>query len=177
MTKRRGPLTFELALTRVAGEIGWSRVAEIAQQSDRTVRNWSEPDTGPAAERAISLDVALRLDSAFQAAGADGAPFLQCYALRLEADIKAACADSRELGLMTGRLAHESGEAIQAAITAALPGASENEKARAELELEQASRALTDTLATLRAGRRGEVQTAGPEVAAPACPSPGRGNE
>ena len=154
MTKVRAPLSFELALTKVAGRIGWERVTEIVGKSRETVRLWSDPDAGAG----ITLDKALKLDLAFRQDGGDGAPFLTCYALRLDADAVALHADSRELSLLTARAAKESGEAIEAAIAAALPGASPQERARAELELEEAAEAVTNILSRLRA----------PEVAPPA---------
>ena len=58
MTKVRSPLTFELALTKVAAVIGWPRVAEVCGQAERTVRNWSDVDTSAR----VNMDAALRLD-------------------------------------------------------------------------------------------------------------------
>ncbi|MDP8995108.1 MAG: hypothetical protein M3N07_09045, partial [Pseudomonadota bacterium] len=93
MTKRRAPLTFERALTSVAALIGWPRCAEIVGKHENTVRNWSDPDTSAG----ITLEAALSLDVEYRKAGGDGAPMLQCYATRLEADTLAACADTVEI--------------------------------------------------------------------------------
>ncbi len=155
MTKRRKPLTFERSLWKIAAAIGWDEAAEIVGVADRTIRNWSDPDT----TAGITLDAALKLDLAFRLAGGDSAPMLQCYSTRLEADMVEACADLRALNLKIAKAAREGGEAIAAAVAAALPGATDNELARAELELEESIAASVDTLACLRAGRRGDVQT------------------
>jgi len=150
MTKARAPLTFERALVRIADELGWPQVADIAGKDERTVRNWSDPDTSAN----MTIDVALRLDVAFRAAGGEGSPLFQVYALRLEADTCVACADSQRLAELTAVSAKEGGEAIAALVVAAQPGATPQQRARAELEAEEAIRALTETLAQVRAGAR-----------------------
>jgi DNA-binding transcriptional regulator YdaS (Cro superfamily) len=81
LTKIRQPLTFENALTKVAGHIGWARVAEITKKAENTVRNWSDQDT----TASITLDAALLLDEEFHKTGGDGTPFLHTYAVRMEA--------------------------------------------------------------------------------------------
>lgn len=150
MTKRRPALSSELALTKIAGLIGWDRAAAIVGQAERTVRNWSDPDTSAR----ISLDHALQLDVAFRVAGGEGPPpMLEWYAARLEADTTFACADLSLLSRKIAKAAREGGEAIAAAIDAAQPGASDLLGARAELELEESRAAITDTLATIRASR------------------------
>jgi hypothetical protein len=146
MTKRRLPLTFENALTKVAGVIGWPEVARICGQVERTCRNWSEPDT----TAAISLDAARKLDVAFLAAGGEGAPFLICYATRIEADSLAATPGREQLLDSIGKAARESGEAVCATLSAALPNASPAHFAIAERELEESICALTHSLAALR---------------------------
>src|SRR4051812_14366931 len=161
MTKLRAPVSFERALIRIADVLGWPKVAEIAGKDERTVRNWSDPDT----TATVTLDVALRLDVAFRAAGGEGAPLFQVYALRLEADTRGACADSRRLAELTAKAAAEGGEAIAALVVAAQPGATLQQRARAEMEAEEAIQALTESLAQVRAGGRGagDVQSPGGE--------------
>ena len=149
MTKRRSPLTFERALTKIAAQIGWEKAAEIVGQSVRTVRNWSDGDTGAG----VRPDAALKLDVAYRAAGGDGAPLLQCYATRVETDLRVACADSVALAKLIAVAAKEGGEAIQFAVLAASPGASEADRVRAVQEIEESIAAQTNTLTTLRAGR------------------------
>ncbi|TMJ19005.1 MAG: hypothetical protein E6G92_04115 [Alphaproteobacteria bacterium] len=171
MTKRRAPLTFELALTKIAGVIGWQVAAEIVGQSERAVRNWSDPD----AAAGIRLDAALKLDVAYRSAGGDGFPLLQCYSLRLEADTAEACADLALLNHKIAKAAREGGEAIAAVIAAAQPGATDSALAIAEAELEESIAASTDTLATLRAGRTGKVQTETAQSGDMPRSAPGRG--
>ncbi len=154
MTKRRDPLSFELALTRIAGLIGWTAAAKLLGQSERTVRNWSDPDTGAG----INLDAALKLDVAYQAAGGDGTPMFDCYATRLQVETRAALWSSDALAAFAATSAKEGGEAIAASINAARPGASTADKVIAEREIEESIAALHDTLRCLRAGR-------GPDVA------------
>ena len=177
MTKRRAALTFEHALTQIAAEIGWDRVAELAGQAERTVRSWSDPDTGPAAGGAISLDLALGLDVAYRAAGGAGAPMLQCLATRIELDTADACQDLALLNHKIAKAAREGGQAIAAAITAAQPGAPDSAIAIAEAEIEESIAAHTDTLVTLRAGRRVGVEKGGGQEGTLAATTPGRGNQ
>lgn len=146
MTKRRRPLTFENALTKIAAELGWPRVAEICGVQERACRNWSDPDT----TQAISMEAALRLDVAFHAAGGEGSPFLQCYATRLDAEQLAATPGRERLLECAGVAAREAGEAVAAALAAALPGARPGDFVVGEKELEEAIDALTRTLAALK---------------------------
>lgn len=158
MTKLRAPLTFELALTRVAAVIGWDQVGKLAGQAARTVHTWSEPDAGPAAGRAISLDLALQLDVACKAAGGDGAPMWECYSRRLELGTSNALFCNEQIALSTAKASVESGEGIAAAIAAARPGASQADLIFAERQLEESIAAQSDTLAKIRAGRTSDVR-------------------
>lgn len=159
MTKLRQPLTFEHALTRIAGVIGWDQVSRIAGQAERTVRNWSDPDTGPSAED-MSIGTALRLDVAYRAAGGDGAPMRDCYALRFDTAIGALDPCLDELALRISESAAEDGEAIAAAIRAMLPRASDAELARAVLEVQEAIDAKKSALEALTALRDKRRQAA-----------------
>ena len=147
MTKLREPLTFEHGLARIAGLIGWDSVARICRQSERTVRNWSDPDTSAS----IRIDDALALDIAWQAAGGEGAPMLQVYMRRLELEAAAACGSSAALSEKTSKAAKEAGEAIAALVLAARPGATPADKAIAKREAVQAIDALTSTVPMLDA--------------------------
>lgn len=174
MTKVRPPLTFELALAKVAGLLGWSRVAEIAGRTERQVRNWSDPD----ATGALTLDHALALDVAFRQAGGEGAPLFQCYATRLEVETNAACADAHAQAARVATAAKEAGEAISAQILACRPGASPASRELARRETEEAIGALTNTLPDLGAGPGSSVSgSRGPIVHLAAAPSPGRGSD
>ncbi len=155
MTKQRDPLTFEKALTRVADRLGWVECARIIGRPERTIRNWSDPDTSAA----ISLDGALALDVAFQTAGGDGAPFRQTYEARLRIDAAAAQSSREKIVQSAAHAAKESGEAFASLFSATRPGASPVELAIAEREVEEARNALDDTLVNLRAGRGSDVGT------------------
>lgn len=166
MTKVRAPLTFENALSQVAGVIGWAKTAHIVGQAERTVRNWSEPDT----TAKISLEAALKLDVAFHEEGGEGAPFHDCYATRLDVETLAAVSGREALLAGVAIAAKESGEAVHAAIVAAHPNASHADVVLAEREIEEAIKAKTNVLGAIRAkalallSRRSDAPRA-PEVA------------
>jgi len=146
MTKLRPPLTFENALTKVAGTIGWARTAEIVGFAERTVRNWSEPDT----TASITLEAAWKLDVAFLEAGGDTPPFLHCYAKRVDLEALAATGGREALIAGAALAARESGEAVSATLAAAHPNATPADFAIAEREIEQAIEAKTSMLAHVR---------------------------
>lgn len=164
MTKPREPLTFERALTKIASQIGWPMVATIAGRSESAVRNWSDQDTSAG----VRLEHALALDVAHLAAGGQGAPLLQVYQARLETELRAASADRVKLSLQIAMAAKEGGEAFEAATLAALPGASESQLVRAELELEESIAAQTNALAQVRALRFGVPEVTPPDDGADA---------
>lgn len=147
MTKRRRPLTFENALTTVAALIGWDEVARICGTQERACRNWSDPDT----RQEIRIGAAQKLDVAFHAAGGKGTPFLTCFSANVEAAQLAAVPGREALLASAGRVAREAGEAVSAAVTAALPGASAADFYLGEREIEEGIAALTNMLAALRA--------------------------
>lgn len=157
MTKVRSPLTFENALSSHAGVIGWAKVAEICGQAERTVRNWSDPDT----TASITLEAALKLDEEFHKAGGQGAPFFQCYATRLELARLAACPGREALLASIAASVRESGEALAAALAAADPDAERADFAIGERELEEAITALQNTLAATKARREAVEQGKG----------------
>lgn len=146
MTKRRAPLSYELALTKIAGLIGWDGAAELLGQSERTIRNWSDPD----AAACIRLDAAELLDLAFQQAGGRGAPFLECYATRLKSALSNSMGSAEAIAEAVASAAKEGGEAISAAIAAASPAASQTDYLTAIREIEEAIEAKTRTLAAIR---------------------------
>ncbi|WP_185829150.1 hypothetical protein [Sphingomonas ginkgonis] len=153
MTKRRAALTFENALTKVAGRIGWSAVARICNRAERTVRAMSDPDV----TSCVTLAQARDLDVAYRAAAAadepDGAPFLICYATQVEAAVQAACPTREVLLACASASAKEGGEAVAALLGAAHPLASLATIAGAEREIEEAIASLTASLQALRAKR------------------------
>ena len=146
MTKRRPPLSFELALTKVAGLIGWPAVAAIVGHGERAVRNWSDPD----AAAGIRMDAAERLDIAYQEAGGSGAPFLECYATRLKSAMTDAFGSAEAIAVAAARAAKECGEGVAASIAASQPGADRRVFEDAQREIEEGIESLTATLANIR---------------------------
>jgi hypothetical protein len=158
MTKLRTPLSFEDALVQVAGALGgFEPCAKLLDCSDRTVRNWSDPDTAAK----ISIHDALRLGVAFKAATGEEDPFLIAYAGQLKAEV-ATATFSADVLLRTGAAAaKESGEAVAAVFEAARPGAGIAERTVAKRELRESIAAQQRALATLD-------DEGGPEVSPPA---------
>lgn len=164
MTKVRPALTFENALTQIAGHIGWTETAKICGRAENTVRNWSDSDT----QTGISLEAALKLDVAFHEAGGEGAPFLLCYATRVDAERLAATPERQALIASAARSAKESGEAVSAILTAAGASARIGDFAIAERELEESITAQTHALAALRARKKAFLEVEGDEEREPA---------
>ncbi|MEJ6008654.1 hypothetical protein [Novosphingobium aquae] len=144
MTKRREPLTYHRALTRVAALIGWDRCGAICGVTERAVRYWSDPD----AETEIRLIDAERLDKAYLAAGGDHAPFHRLYALRL--DIAAAREGQvSQLAALVASSARETGEAIAALVSVSGHDDDPALLRAATAETEEAIEILTQALAAL----------------------------
>lgn len=154
MTKLRPPITHELALTRVAGVIGWDRVAEICQHGQSAVRKWTDPDMRPSVEDKVTLVQARNLDREYRAAGGAGSPMLQCQALLLEAETLAASPNAAEVAKAAQKAAKESGEALAAAFASAMPDADDADFAAAEKELEESIAAKTVLLGAVRQRRK-----------------------
>lgn len=148
MTKRREPMTFHSALTKVAAQIGWDRCGAICGVTERAVRNWSDPDT----ESEIRMLDAERLDRAYLAAGGDHAPFHRVYSLRLEIAQREAAA--RDLTMTAASAAKESGEAVAAMIEAASRKGDLAAIRAARKEGEEAIASLQQGLAALDAAER-----------------------
>lgn len=154
MTKLRPPISLELALTRVAGVIGWDRVAAACGAGESAVRKWTNPDTRPTVGGSVTLDQARILDREYHAAGGAGSPLLQCQALLLEAETLAATPNAAEVARAASNAAKESGEALAAAFTSAQPDAVEADFIVAERELEEAIAANTVLLGAVRQRRQ-----------------------
>lgn len=145
MTKARAPLSYDNALARIAGLIGWAAMATATARAERTVRNWGDPD----ATESCPIECAEALDLAFQAAGGDGAPMFETYARRLDVARTERFADERQLSIFTSSLAREAGEAVGALITASMPGATERDRATALREVEELLTVSSSTLPLL----------------------------
>lgn len=144
MTKLRPPLSFDQAITRIAGVLGWEGAAALVGRSARAVRAWSDPD----ADASPSIEQALILDLAYRAAGGEGSPLFEVYAAKLDLDAQSAAA-SRALPELTAAAARESGEAIGALALASQPGAPLGVRALAQREVEQGIQALGQALIAL----------------------------
>lgn len=79
MTKVRQPLTPYRALCRIEEMLGWDGIAAILAKNIWHCRKLSDPDTG----REISVQDAIRLDSAFQRAGGAGFPMMEAHFAQL----------------------------------------------------------------------------------------------
>lgn len=142
MTKRREPLTFHRALTKAAGQLGWDHCGALCGVTEKSVRNWSDPDV----ETEIRLIDAERIDRACLAA--DGTtPFLDVYAIRL--DIAAHQQADRDVALMAAAAAKETGEAVSALVLAASATADQATVRAARQEMEEAIQTLKEGLAAL----------------------------
>lgn len=144
MTKARCPSSFADAVTRVAGRLGWDGTAQAVGKAERTVRNWSDPDTGAQP----TIDDALRLDAAYLEAGGGEPPMLAVYQLRLERAV-APVADTAELTASAAMAAREAGEFTAAMMAAAQPGASRLDRQIAVREGIEAAAAITATVQKL----------------------------
>jgi hypothetical protein len=112
MTKVRKPLTPYRALTEVIDVLGFDGCTEVTGKKEWQLRKMSDADTG----RDISFRDAMRLDVAYRRAGGDGAPFLECFAARLEVELADEADRPDQLLRLTGNVSKEVGEAIAAAI-------------------------------------------------------------
>jgi len=150
MTKVRPPASFCDAITRIAAHIGWDGCSaalstDARKVAERTIRNWSDPDTEPC----ISVEDALRLDLAFQAAGGTGTPLFESYALQLDRESERARLSQPCLIHTTAAAAKETGEAMHALVLAGSPHAHQRDKARAAAEIVEAIEALQKSLIAL----------------------------
>lgn len=146
MTKLRPPVSFYDAVTRIAGRIGFDGCASAVGKAERTVRNWSDPDTGAVP----TIEDAFRLDAAYIAAGGGEAPIAAVYALKLDREA-AKAADAEELAAATAEVAKEGGEFTAALAMAARPGASERDRQVALKEGEEALGVITKAMHKLGA--------------------------
>ncbi|MHA6717917.1 hypothetical protein ACX40Y_00570 [Sphingomonas sp. RS6] len=159
MTKLRIPGTWHHAAFAIGQQLGAKRAAAVAGVGLRTFYNWSDPDLDvtPSVAQAAALDIA------FAKAGGEGFPFLAAYHAATDADaiLMAPC----RLALVEdlSETAKEFGEAVEHALAAARPSATQNDVARAmaeTAELQTAAGSMAQRLSAIF--RRG----AGPRFAA-----------
>lgn len=147
MTKLRAPLSFSLAITTVAGRIGWREAARISRRAVRTVRHWSESDR----HGTPSLDLAIALDRAFIEAGGGYAPILESYARQLDVAMANTVGCRAALAEDIALASRESGDAIGHCIQALRPGATPAEIHRAIVETEEADAIFPRLIGRLKA--------------------------
>lgn len=147
MTKPRKPLTHYRALNTVADHIGWDRAAAIIEMSVSMVRKMGDPETG----REIKFHDAMKLEAVYRREGGQGSPFFDCFAARLGIEANSACHDL-QTGLLnaSSSAAKEAGEAVAAALEAAVRGDSTS-KATAINEAEEGLAAMVSLVRSLRA--------------------------
>lgn len=157
MTKVRAPLTLDRALARIAGQLsgGWLEMGKIVDRSERQVRSWGDPDSPDV----IHMPAAIKLDIAFQAAGGQGAPIHDVYALLLQTGRSEAFADQIDLAFQASIAIREQAEAACAQIRCTMPGTEPRDLKTAVRETEEAIEAATATLAILR---RAMIASQGP---------------
>ncbi|HEX8300396.1 hypothetical protein [Sphingomonas sp.] len=138
MTLARDPLTFPEAVTRIAEHLGYAAAARAVGKSERLIRKWAHP-----ASRAYpTLSQSLWLDTAFMGAGGDGAPLLETYARLFDLEAGTTMASHLSLASAVAVAAREHGEAIDHAIRASLPTATERDVQRAIGSTEEACSAM-----------------------------------
>lgn len=147
MTIPRRPVTFERALAQIADLLGWDGCAEVLGKSESHVRKLGAPDT----EREISLRDAVRLDDAWQRAGGEGAPLIECYALKLGMGALVFPANTNRILARAERAAKENGEAVAAAISLATRTGDPAARLNAIREIEEAIQESTRLLAGIMA--------------------------
>ena len=137
MTLVRAPGSIEQALDKIAGEPllgGWSNMAAVVSRSENTVRNWANPTT----EESIPIELALRLDLAWQKAGMTGAPIRDAYNALADQLREAEFGCQLELLRAAAKFARENGEAEEWSMLAALPEATTADIDKAAQEVSHA---------------------------------------
>ena len=80
MTKARTPGSIQDAVAQIWGALGIANAAAVVGKAERTVRNWSDPDTGALP----TIEEAMLLDAAYVRAGRGDPPIMALYALSLD---------------------------------------------------------------------------------------------
>lgn len=138
MTHLRAPRTYDEAITRIAGAIGWDQVCAITGRKERAVRFWSQPNCATVP----TIAQAQALDAAYIAAGGQGSPYLEAFEFLLGIQVERQEACTRELLNEIGVASKEFGEAMAAAIRVTQSNASPQDVHVAFAEVEQSARAI-----------------------------------
>lgn len=147
MTKPRDPVSFSMAVTTVAGLIGWEEAARVTGRKVRTVRHWSESDNGGTP----TLQQATALDRAYIAAGGGYAPISESFARQMEVVMADQDACRIALANDVALFSRETGDALSHCIEAMQPGASPAVIYRAIAETEEADAVVPRLLGRLKA--------------------------
>jgi len=146
MTVHRAPFSFEQAITKIAGFLGWAEAASAIGISASRLRDFSNPNV----EGDIKLEDALALDRAYERAGGpEGRPIHQCYTFRLDTEAAVPGHDAEAFRRLTAEAAEKSGEAIAALVACSRPNPSAAEVAIARRDTEQAMGVFQNTLPML----------------------------
>lgn len=145
MTKERQPATIEDALFRVFGHVGLDQCAALLGREAGYLRSLSDPDT----RYRVTVEDALKLDLAYEAAGGQGAPIRDTYNVLYDAARAETFADKAALGRVAIDALKEGSEAQLALVLAAQPGATEADRAHAAREVQQALTAFSGALPLL----------------------------
>jgi len=154
MTKLRAPLSFEQAIHRIVGVIGWAGAAAAINRgrgrpiTEGAVRKKADPDT----QGSLTFEEAYLLDAAYGEAGGDGFPLHETYALRLQLSADERRASQSEIVLAAAKVAKETGEAVHAILVSTQPGATSYDRETATREVMEAHQALTAAVDKMGAG-------------------------
>jgi hypothetical protein len=145
MTKVRQPATIEDALFRVLGLVGLEQCAALLNREPGYLRSLSDPTT----RYRVTVEDALKLDVAYEAAGGQGAPIRDTYNLLYDAARAEPFADKAALGRVAIDALKEGSEAQLALVVAAQPGATQADRDHAAREVQQALTAFSGALPLL----------------------------
>jgi hypothetical protein len=138
MTQLRAPQTYDEAITRIAGVIGWDRICQITGRAVRSARYWSQPNC----KTVPSIAQAQALDAAYIAAGGAGSPFLDTFEFQLGQQLQRQDACTRQLLTEIAVATKECGDAMSAALGVVSSNASPLSAHRAFAEVVEAQRAI-----------------------------------
>lgn len=148
MTTAKAPMTMEIALARIAGQLpgGWAEAATICDRALATVYAWGNPNT----DDSIPMGCAIKLDLAFLRAGGIGAPIKSVYDLKVECARRMAFADQAAIADLASTSVRENAEATIAQLACTQPGATPEHFRTAIRETQEAAEATMNTLAALK---------------------------
>ena len=138
VTQLRAPQTYDEAITRIAGVIGWDRICQLTGRALRSARYWSQPNC----KTVPSIAQAQALDAAYIAAGGAGSPFLDTFEFQLGQQLQRQEACTRELLTEIAVATKECGDAMSAALGVVSSNASPLSAHRAFAEVVEAQRAI-----------------------------------